>query len=85
MLRLDMMRLFVKESKMKISELKKIIQDLPDDTFVVVPGNDHSYRKNIDVYRINAEYFENKFLLEYSGKENMSDENSKVVQVLVIV
>lgn len=49
---------------MKVKDLKKIINDLPDDAIVVTAGNDHDYRVCSCATQLTA-LLENRHLYEY--------------------
>jgi len=70
---------------MKIADLKKLIEQLPDDMEVVVSGRDHSFSK---ISRgsgvIKAEIWSNGHLTEYWNVDSMSDPDNKVINVFWI-
>jgi hypothetical protein len=83
----------------KVGDLRKVLENVPDDALVVLEGGDHSFREGFASYE--KIVFENYFitkknvlryqnLREYYEIEeneedyNMLEENDKVVEALVI-
>ena len=69
-----------------IKKLKELIKDLPDDTPVLIPGHDHSYRNaNIEVNMV-LQYKREWF--EYHGDEYIEipvpDDIPKKINTLII-
>ena len=75
---------------MKVSKLKALLANVPDDTEVVIGGGDHSYLAadasltQAEAFRPNPRRSSVTKLLEYFGHENKNDPDSEVVTVLVI-
>lgn len=71
---------------MKVVDLKKLINDLPDDMEVVLSGSDHSYAK-IGRFSaiVKAEFFpKQKHFAQYYDEHNKSDPDNPVVNVFWI-
>lgn len=71
---------------MKVSELKKLLADVPDDMEVVVSGGDHSYNyvgRGTGV--IEVEYFPKyRHMAQYYDDENKNDPKNPVIEVFWI-
>jgi len=71
---------------MKVSELKKLLADVPDDMEVVVSGGDHSYNyvgRGTGI--IEVEYFPKyRHMAQYYDDDNKSDPNNPVIEVFWI-
>lgn len=72
----------------KVSRLRELLTNVPDDMEVVIGGGDHSYLI-ADASLTKAEAFRSDpkrgvKLLEFFGDENKNDPVSEVIDVLVI-
>lgn len=68
---------------MKVAELKKILESVPDDLDVVVSGSDHSFFKAGKPHVRKAEVI-GSHLCQYYDERNKSDPENKVIEVLWI-
>jgi len=67
---------------MTAGELKKKLEEVPDDAYVVLDSRDHSYRTADGVHLIDAEEHNRRFY-EYFSDEEMTSGSKKVQVVLV--
>lgn len=67
---------------MTVRQLRKMIEAIDDDTLIVTPSHDHSYRL-ASVFEAEAEKVRGGFM-EYHGEEYAEDESNPVIKVLVV-
>jgi hypothetical protein len=67
---------------MKVRELKKFLEKVPDDTLVVLPSQDHSYRAVSSAGKGKA-VIEGRRLSEYFGPDYVL-EDCKVIDVFIV-
>lgn len=68
---------------MNVGLLKKLIENLPDDTIIVVPSKDHSYRQVDRIETTEAERGKGGYLGEWYEDQEIL-ESSKIITVLRI-
>jgi hypothetical protein len=73
-------------ANMKMSELKKLIANLPDDMEVVVSGSDHSYNKIGRRSRVvKSEFFPgHDHMSQFWGDDHKSDSSNPIIEVFWI-
>ena len=68
---------------MNVGKLRELIQDLPDDTPVVVEGRDHSYNECTASYTDATWNRQARMFFEYAGPEHLA-EGETCVRVVVV-
>lgn len=68
---------------MKVSELKKLLENVDDDTTIVICGPDHSYREIYWVSKTSAVFCE-RLSYMYEDYNSPLQEGEKRIKVLVI-
>lgn len=72
-----------------VSQLKNMLENMPDDAKVVLPGTDHSYDLlsycNLEMAEIKYNKFGAvSYILEYYGEQNREALTTKIEQVVVL-